>query len=151
MAKIVMPDGQSFSLEDEMAETDEGLRAALKVAYPDAANATFTREGGKDDKPLVIKVAKKAGTKGVEGGKLNSIAVDLLASPEYTNEAALMAARLDQLAAGGNLDWELARQMENEIAAAAKAGSEAVDEVSTARKSLLAADASASAMVPMGF
>jgi hypothetical protein len=66
MAKIVMPDGQSFQLDDEIAQEDNSLRAALKVAYPDAANATFTREGGKDGKQLVVKVAKKAGTKGLE-------------------------------------------------------------------------------------
>lgn len=65
MAKINMPDGQSFELEDEMAATDDSLRAALKVAYPDAANATFERSGGKDGKPLVVKVVKKAGTKGL--------------------------------------------------------------------------------------
>lgn len=66
MATIHMPDGQSFPLEDEMAATDDALRNALKVAYPDAANATFERSGGKDGKPLVIKVVKKAGTKGME-------------------------------------------------------------------------------------
>ncbi|HMX30012.1 MAG TPA: hypothetical protein PKC13_30800 [Blastocatellia bacterium] len=65
MAKINMPDGQSFELEDEMAASDDSLRAALKVAYPDAANATFERSGGKDGKPLVVKVVKKAGTKGL--------------------------------------------------------------------------------------
>lgn len=64
MAKIQMPDNQSFELDDEMAKDDATLRAALKAAYPDAANATFERSGGKDGKPLVVKVVKKAGTKG---------------------------------------------------------------------------------------
>lgn len=65
MATIKMPDGQSFELEDEMAAKDDTLRAALKVAYPDAANATFERTGGTEGKPLVVKVVKRAGTKGL--------------------------------------------------------------------------------------
>lgn len=87
MAKIVMPDGQSFPIEDEIAQSDDLLRAALKVAYPDAANAAFTREGGTDDKELVVKVAKKAGVKGL------GVLPALLAAREEINPAIVMQQR----------------------------------------------------------
>lgn len=144
MAKIQMPDGQSFQLDDEIAQEDNSLRAALKVAYPDAANATFTREGGKDGKQLVVKVAKKAGTKG-------SVLADLQAAPHYVNEALLMQRRLEEMAAGGKLTWSKMLAMTAEIEKAAAAGDNAMNDVETARKTFVEADALAANTIPMGF
>lgn len=61
MAKILI-EGQEIDLEDEIANNDEMLKAALKPAWPDAANATFARKT--DGGVLKVTVTKKAGTKG---------------------------------------------------------------------------------------
>lgn len=82
---------------------------------------------------------------------MNSILAELLAAPAYANEAVLMESRLSELAAGGKLTWEAAQKMEPEIADAAKAGWEAIQQINAARKALLSADAQASAKVPVGF
>lgn len=62
MTEIQMPDGQSFEMEDNIAGTDDLLRDALRVAYPDAATAEFRRSTKGERK--IVKVVKKAGTKG---------------------------------------------------------------------------------------
>lgn len=145
MAKIQMPDNQSFELDDDIAKDDATLRAALKAAYPDAANATFERSGGKDGKPLVVKVVKKAGTKG--GG----VIPDLLAAPHYENEAVVMARRLDEMSSRRGLTWERAQGMSEEITAAAEAGAASLDSIATSRDVLARADAQASMVIPVGF
>ena len=145
MAKIQMPDNQSFELDDEMAKDDATLRAALKAAYPDAANATFERSGGKDGKPLVVKVVKKAGTKG------SGIIPDLLAAPAYENEAVAMARRLHEMSGRKTLTWERALGMSEEITAAAEAGAASLDSIATSREVLTQADAQTSMILPVGF
>jgi hypothetical protein len=145
MAKILMPDSQSFDLEDEMAQSDDTLRAALKAAYPDAANATFERSGGKDGKPLVVKVIKKAGTKGRE------LIADLRAAPESLNPAVAMQQRLAAMETAGELDHVRMLSMRDEINAAAKAGYEEIRSVIAVFEALTKAPAEAGKKVPMGF
>lgn len=143
MAKIKI-EGQTIPIEDEIARDDELLKAALAPSWPDARNATFKREGGKDGAELVVTVAKKAGTKG-------SIVADLLAAPDYTNPALVMQQRLEELSAGGKLTWKRALQMREEITEAARAGSDDLHAVNGARKTLEQADAQASNQTPTGF
>jgi len=144
MAKIQMPDNQSFDLEDEIAQDDNLLRAALKAAYPDAANATFERSGGKDGKPLVVKVVKKAGTK---GGVLG----DLAAAPESLNPAVAMQQRLAALESAGELDHVRMLAMRDEINTAARAGRDEITSVARARETLSDALAESGRKIPVGF
>src|SRR5262245_15899860 len=57
--------GGAVGITDEIANDDELLKAALAPTWPDVRTATITREGGKDGKELVVRVQKRAGTKGV--------------------------------------------------------------------------------------
>jgi hypothetical protein len=57
--------GDDVGITDEIANDDDLLKAALAPTWPDVRTATITREGGKDGKELVVRVTKKAGTKGV--------------------------------------------------------------------------------------
>jgi hypothetical protein len=63
-AKIKI-EGQELELEEEIAQDDELLKAALAPTWPAVSTATFTRTGGKDGKQLVVTVTKRAGTKGI--------------------------------------------------------------------------------------
>lgn len=61
MAKVLI-EGQELDIEDEIANDDASLVAALKTAWPEAAKATFTRKT--KDGVLTVTVVKKAGNKG---------------------------------------------------------------------------------------
>ena len=62
---IVRYDGQEFSIDRTVAESDSHLRAALAGVYPSLATAAFSRatENGR----LVVTATKTAGTKGAPG------------------------------------------------------------------------------------
>jgi hypothetical protein len=62
--------GDSVGITDEIANDDELLKAALAPTWPDVRTATFQREGGKDGKELVVRVQKKAGTKGMDASEI---------------------------------------------------------------------------------
>lgn len=143
MAKIQMPDNQSFELEDAIAGSDEQLRAALAAAYPDAANATFERTGGKDGKPLVVKVVKKAGTKGA-----HPAIAELLAAPERVNPAVAMQAEIAKM---GNASHLEILAMKPRIDAAIKAGGQELRDADKAESVLRAAEPIASSRIPLGF
>src|SRR5262245_32253241 len=95
MATVVI-EGQEVEIEDEIAKDDEMLRTALKTAWPDAANATFTRKT--EDGVLTVRVQKKAGTKGAA-----PIVAALLRAPEHLNPALVMQRRLAGLQANQTL------------------------------------------------
>src|SRR5262245_26105118 len=57
--------GASVGITDEIANDDELLKAALAPTWPDVRTATIKREGGTDGEELVVRVTKRAGTKGV--------------------------------------------------------------------------------------
>lgn len=82
---------------------------------------------------------------------MDSVIAELLAAPEFTNEASLMAARLDELIAKGALTWKRAQGMSVEIATAAQAGLAVIADISSASRSLRQADAQAAKTVPVGF
>ncbi|MBL8186562.1 MAG: hypothetical protein JNK38_01070 [Acidobacteria bacterium] len=143
MATIKMPDNQSFELDDEIAGDDVQLRAALSAAYPDAANATFERSGGKDSKPLVVKVVKKAGTKG-----LHAAISELLAAPEYQNPAVAMQCRI---AERGSLSHLEMLALKPEIENAIKTAEADLRLAGDAERVLATAPAATSGAIPLGF
>lgn len=67
MATILI-EGQRLQLDDQIALDDEKLRAALSQFFPEAANATFSRQTKEGE--LTVSVFKRAGTKGT-GGRHN--------------------------------------------------------------------------------
>jgi hypothetical protein len=143
MATIKMPDNQSFELDDAIACDDTQLRAALSAAYPDAANATFERSGGKDGKPLTVKVVKKAGTKG-----LHAAIPELLAAPAYFNPAVAMQRRIAEQPELSHLEM---LALKPEIEAAVKTAEADLQFASEAERALAAAPAVPGASIPAGF
>lgn len=143
MATIKMPDNQSFALDDSIAGDDQMLRAALAAAYPDVANATFERSGGKDGKELVVKVVKKAGTKGV-----HAAIADLLAAPEYVNPAVAMQREILEMGNVSHLDM---LGLKSKIEAAVEKGASDLRYAEEVEKGLVAAPAIASNSIPRGF
>lgn len=144
MATIKMPDNQEFELDDDIAKDDSLLRGALKAAYPDAANATFERTGGKDGKSLVVKVVKKAGTKG-------SVLADLLGAPETINPAIVMQQRLAELESAGELDHARLLALRDEIKKSVIDGREEIQKVNSSLETLSLATVEAGQKIPLGF
>ena len=143
MAKIQMPDNQSFELDDSIAGDDSLLRGALAAAYPDAANATFERSGGKDGKPLVVKVTKKAGTKGA-----HAVIADLLAAPEYVNPAVAMQQKIGAMGDVSHLEM---LAMKSEIETAVERGGADLRYGYDVEKALIDTPAIAGNSIPRGF
>ncbi len=144
MAQIKI-EGQTITLDDEIAESDDTLRAALQVNWPDAKTATFTRvdkrsSGGQ----LTVTVAKKAGTKG-------SVIDALLAASEAINPAIVMSDRIRELAEAGQLDPEAIRAMIPQIAAAAETGQSDLHAVDVALCALHDAPTLPATDIPLGF
>lgn len=82
---------------------------------------------------------------------MNPVIADLLAAPEFANEASVMAARLDEMISKGALSWKRAQGMSEEITTAARAGAAVVSQVSAACQALKSAEPQVSKTVPMGF
>jgi hypothetical protein len=143
MAKIKI-EGQTLTMDDEIAKDDELLKAALVTSWPDAKTASFKREGGKDGKELVVTVQKKAGTKG-------ALIERLFDAPEGVNPAVVMSARIAEMARAGELNPELVRELLPEIGSAAELGERDLDAANAALGSLMGAGAIASKEVPLGF
>ena len=143
MAKVVI-EGQTVELDEDIAKDDESLRAALKVAWPDAANATFTRETR--DGNLTVKVIKKAGTKG--GGVVHAA---LFEAPERINPALVMQRRLAGLDAGETSSHLQILALRTEIERAVRDGRAEIEAVSSAKRVLLQAQPEAGNCVPLGF
>jgi hypothetical protein len=147
MAKIVMPDNQSFPLEDEIANNDDDLRAVLRPAYPDAATALFSRTGGKDGKELVITVIKQSGTKGATGAILSS----LLAAQEEMNPAIVMQQQVVKAGCHGAKSMKALLGLKSKIGQAMIDGREEIKAVESVKSALTKADAQPSNTVPQGF
>lgn len=143
MATIKMPDNQSFELDDSIAGDDQMLKAALSAAYPDAANATFERSGGKDGKPMVVKVVKKAGTKG-----LHVAISELSDAPAYVNPAVAMQR---EILAMGDVSHLQMLAMKSKIEAAVKLGEADLGYAYQVEKALTEAPAIAGNSIPRGF
>lgn len=137
-------DGDKVGITDEIANDDELLKAALVSSWPDVRTATFTRTGGKDGRPLVVTVAKKAGTK---GGLIDR----LFSAPDGENPAVPMSERITALARSGALTPEQVEKLLPEIAAAADLGARDLDAARASMDGLFDAGAVSAREVPLGF
>jgi hypothetical protein len=141
---IQMPDGQSFPLDAEIAGSDELLRDALRVAYPDAANAEFQRET--KDGQAIVRVIKKAGTKGATA----EIIAALARAMSHENPAVLMQERVATIRNGPEATANLIL-MRAEIEQAVREGLAELRVVTEALRSLTGAAAQAADIIPPGF
>jgi hypothetical protein len=69
---IVKLEGQEVPIPDELAATDEQLRASLAPFYPEMASGEIKRETRADGQ-VVISVVKRAGTKGLASGDVEAL------------------------------------------------------------------------------
>ena len=143
MAEINI-EGQKIVMDDEIARDDELLRAALAPSWPDAKTATFTRTGGTDGKPLVVRVSKKAGTKG-------ALIERLFDAPDEENPAIVMSRRIAELHSSGQLNQAQIETLMPEIAAAADQGERDIDATGVVVRSLRRALVISGNDVPLGF
>lgn len=142
-AKVLI-EGQTIELDEEIAGDDETLRAALKPAWPDAANATFVRTT--KDGVMTVKVVKKAGTKGT-----SAIVADLLLAPEQINPVLVMQRRLAQMESNRTVSHLQMLNLKPEIERAVEEGRAELGAVSGAKDALLEAQTEAGSCVPLGF
>lgn len=82
---------------------------------------------------------------------MNPVIADLLAAPEFANEASVMAARLDEMIARSTLTWKRAQEISADLSAAAQAGAAVIAEISAASRVLQYAEPQASKTIPAGF
>lgn len=116
-AAIVRYDGQEFSIDRTVAESDSHLRAALSGVYPSLATAAFSRatENGR----LVVTATKTAGTKGAA----LDVAARLAASGEHVNPAVRAATRIAALLATDRMHPAGFARLERLIERASRRGS----------------------------
>ena len=145
MAQIKI-EGQTIDLEDEIAESDDLLRAALQASWPDAKTATFTRSDKRKEKggKLVVTVTKKAGTKG-------ALIEALFAAPETINPAIEMSRRISRLQHAGEIGPTLIAKLMPEISAAVALGARDLSAGAAALRDLSKAPSVASEELPLGF
>ena len=140
---ILLHDGQTFPLDDEIARDNATLRQALAPFYSDLANAEITRETVNEQ--MIVKVSRRAGPKGI------GVLAALKSAPEAINPAVAMQYRLMALEQRGQLSLEQLLLMQNEIAQAAAAGELHLTEVNQTLKALRACRARSGRTLPHGF
>jgi hypothetical protein len=141
MAKVKI-EGQTLELDDEIAQDDDLLRAALQPSWPDAKTAQFTRT--KNGDTLTVQVTKKAGTKG-------NLIDALLTAKEGVNPAIAMSRRIAEMQAAGELGPERIAELTPEIGAAADLAERDLRAASVTRNDLFEAAPIPSSTIPMGF
>ena len=143
MAKVIL-DGQTITLPDEVAETDEAVIRALTPLYPDVANAEIGRK--QENGETVVTVVKRPGTKGAA----HKVVENLRAAPGGANPAvslclALRRENIEQASPDDLLAWR------ERIDAALEAGEAELEDVRATLKGLIAAAPVPSRDVPAGF
>jgi len=140
---ILLHDGQTFPLDDEIACDDAMLRQALAPFYSDLANAEITRDTVNEQ--MIVKVSRRAGPKG-------SLALAALKSaPETINPSVAMQYRLLALEQSGQLSVERLLLLQDEISCAAAAGEIHLAEIDHTRTALRACQARPGRALPLGF
>ncbi len=91
MNYIISIEGQSIPMPEEVASSDDKLKAALAPYFPGAANSKIMRSDPKDE-TITVTVIKQAGTKGA-GTEL----MKLIAAPESHNPVAELFQRLNDI------------------------------------------------------
>ena len=109
-------DGQEFSIDKTVAESDSLLRAALAGVYPSLATAAFSRTT--EDGRLIVSATKTAGTKGGDAPLER-----LRAARERVNPAVRVATKVSALIATGQLTPQRFVRLGPTMSRAAKRGS----------------------------
>ncbi|MCP9496861.1 MAG: hypothetical protein MSG64_20690 [Pyrinomonadaceae bacterium MAG19_C2-C3] len=176
---IIVIDGQELPIDAATAETDEGIRQALRGFYPDITNATITRRTENDR--LIITIVKRAGTKGAtekssvtpgafirrkvkarqakfhahenkaEGNRFGSVLGVLKAAPEELNPAVKLAYELQTAIATGEMTHAGVALRRREIEEAVLGGEREARQVTAALDSFKGAPAVSSSQIPTGF
>jgi hypothetical protein len=141
MAKVKI-EGQTLELDDEIAQDDDLLRAALQPSWPDAKTAQFTRT--KNGDTLTVQVTKKAGTKG-------NLIDALLTAKEGVNPAIAMSRRIAAMQAAGEIDPVWMEALRTEMIAAADLAERYLNATQLTLRDLEAAPAVAGGEIPVGF
>ncbi len=90
MNYIISIEGQSIPMPEEVASSDDKLKAALAPYFPGAANSKIMRSDPKDE-TITVTVIKQAGTKGSDA------LMKLIAAPESHNPVAALYQELNDI------------------------------------------------------
>lgn len=146
MPTIVKLEGQDIPLTDEIAATDDRVRAALAPFYPDVANAEIQRK--QEGEQTIITIVKRAGPKGASGQARSA----LLAAPRSLNPAVALCLELEKMETeAGEMSAETLLSLRPRIEQALEQSRGQVDDLAAVRKALVAARAVPAPSVPIGF
>jgi hypothetical protein len=146
MPTIVKLEGQDIPLTDEIAATDDRVRAALAPFYPDVANAEIQRK--QEGEQTIITIVKRAGPKGAS----DEVRRVLVAAPRYLNPAVALCLELQKVETeAGELDAETLLLLRPRIEQALEQSQREVGDLIGVHKALIAARAVPAASVPVGF
>lgn len=146
MPTIVKLEGQDIPLTDEVAATDDRVRAALAPFYPDVANAEIQRK--QEGEQTIITIVKRAGPKGTAG----QVQSALLDAPRSLNPAVALCLELEKMETeAGEMSAETLLLLRPRIEQALEQSQREVDDLASVRKALVAARAVPAASVPIGF
>lgn len=141
MAKVKI-EGQTLEIDDEIAQDDDLLRAALQATWPDAKTAQFSRSKAGDK--LTVTVTKKAGTKG-------NLIDAFLSAQEGVNPAIAMSRRIAEMQRAGELGPERIAELMPEVVGAADRAERDLSATRATLRELQASPASAAGATPLGF
>jgi hypothetical protein len=144
---IVRIDGREMEIDDEIAKSDEKLRAVFTMYHAAYANADIQRK--EETGQLIVTVIKRAGPKGV--GIMDNVVNALKETPEYLNPALQMRYELEELGSKGEIAVEIRLSMHKKIEEAKMIGEKQLNLISSSVKSLMAASPIPSINVPEGF
>ena len=147
MPAIVKLEGQDIPLADEIAATDDRVRAALAPFYPDVTNAEIQRK--QEGEQTIITIVKRAGPKGASGSQVRKA---LAAAPRYLNPAVALCLELEKIETEtGELSAETLLLLRPRIEQALEQSQREVGDLASVCKALVAARAVPAASVPIGF
>ncbi len=146
MPTIVKLEGQDIPLTDEIAATDDRVRAALAPFYPDVANAEIQRK--QEGEQTIITIVKRAGPKGAS----DEVRSALVTAPRSLNPAVALCLELEKIETGaGELSAETLLLLRPRIEQALEQSQREVGDLASVCKALVAARAVPAASVPIGF
>ena len=151
---VVMIEGQSIPVPEEVGVDDSLVRAALAPFFPDVANALITRKT--TGETVTVNVVKKAGSKGgnphpqpfFQRKKGEAFVEALREAPSGQNPA---VALYMEVMSFGKLDPVELLRMEGRIQKALESGLAQGEQVQAALALLRKAQAQPAAIVPVGF
>jgi len=152
---VVMIEGQSIPVPEEVGADDKLVRAALAPFFPDVANALITRKT--EGETVTVNVVKKAGSKGAgdphpqpfsREEKGEGFVEALREAQPGQNPAVALYMEVMSL---GNLDPVELLRMEGRIQKALESGLAQGEQMQAALALLRKAQAQPAGIVPVGF